>query len=133
MAEEHLAVVPTGVAAFEALALAAGASPEEVADHEAAVEALLAGRTAAGADEVAILEADSGPLREVQVLGSVVDDGELRTFVELSSSTAARPAGTRSTAPAASRASTSPDRRRSSWWAAPTASASGAGRRATKL
>jgi CubicO group peptidase (beta-lactamase class C family) len=80
-ADASLTVTPTGGDALEAL-LPPSASPEEVADHEAAVVSMLGGETEAGADELAILEADHGPLVDVDVLGST-DEGELRTYVEL--------------------------------------------------
>lgn len=79
--DDGLAVTPTGGDALEAL-LPLDAPPAEVAEHEAAVAALLAGATDAGADEVAILEDESGELLEAVVLGST-DEGELRTYVEL--------------------------------------------------
>jgi CubicO group peptidase (beta-lactamase class C family) len=81
--DSHLVVVPTGPAAFAALGLAGDTPPGEVADHEQAVEDLLAGRTQAGAEEVGLLEEEYGPLSKVEVLGSTVEDGELRTYVEL--------------------------------------------------
>jgi hypothetical protein len=76
-----LVVTPSGGEALEAL-LPPHASAEEIAAHEEAVEVLLAGETEAGADEVAILEEDSGDLLDVEVLGTV-DAGELRTYVRL--------------------------------------------------
>jgi hypothetical protein len=77
-----LVVTPTGGEALEAL-LPPTATPAEVDGHEAAVASMLAGETQAGADELAVLEEDSGALREVELLGSVEGEGELRTYVEL--------------------------------------------------
>jgi CubicO group peptidase (beta-lactamase class C family) len=79
-ADDGLVVIPTG-GALEAL-LPPTAPPAEVDEHEAAVDAMLAGATAPGAEEVEILEQDNGVLRDVRVLGST-DEGELRTYVEL--------------------------------------------------
>jgi CubicO group peptidase (beta-lactamase class C family) len=79
--ESGLVVTPTGGAALAAL-LPPTATAEEIDDHEAAVDAMLAGETAAGVEEIAILEEDNGALREVKVLGST-DEGELRTYVAL--------------------------------------------------
>lgn len=76
-----LVVTPAGGVALEAL-LPPTAGESEVTDHEAAVVAMLNGDTEAGADEVAILEADNGPLLGVEVIGST-GEGELRTYVEL--------------------------------------------------
>lgn len=79
--DDGLVVTPTGGAALEAL-LPPSADAGEIADHEAAVAAALAGETDAGADEVALLEEDHGRLLEVVVLGTT-DEGELRTYVAL--------------------------------------------------
>lgn len=80
-ADGGLDVTPTGGTALEAL-LPPDATQAEVADHEAAVVSLLAGETDAGAEEVAVLEDENGPLRDVTVLGST-SEGELRTYVDL--------------------------------------------------
>lgn len=82
LVDESLVVTPTGGEALEAL-LPPTASPEEVADHEAAVVSMLGGETEVGIDELAILEADNGALLDVGVIGST-GEGELRTYVELS-------------------------------------------------
>jgi CubicO group peptidase (beta-lactamase class C family) len=79
----HLVVAPTGPAAFAALGLAGDTPADEVADHEQAVEDMLAGGTAPGAEEVGLLEDDFGELQQVEILGSMVGDGELRTYVRL--------------------------------------------------
>jgi CubicO group peptidase (beta-lactamase class C family) len=80
---ERLAVAARGADAVDALfPLPDDVSPDEVAEHEAAVEALLAGETQAGQDEVAALEGDLGTIEGVEVLGTV-DEGELRTYVSI--------------------------------------------------
>jgi hypothetical protein len=55
-----------------------------VVAHEADVVALLAGSTDAGVDELQAIEGDlGGTIEHFEVLGSVRDDGELRTYVVL--------------------------------------------------
>jgi hypothetical protein len=78
-----LAVAATGTDAVAALfPMPEGTSAEDVAAHEQAVAALLAGETAVGRDERELLEEDLGPIARVEVLGSVFE-GELRTYVAL--------------------------------------------------
>jgi hypothetical protein len=78
-----LAVATTGADAVEALfPMPEDVSDEDVAEHEAAVEALLAGETEVGRDELEALEGDLGAIDGVEVLGSVYE-GELRTYVAL--------------------------------------------------
>jgi hypothetical protein len=80
---ERLAVAARGRDAVEALfPLPDDLGEDEVADHEAAVEALLTGETQVGRDELVLLEEDLGTIDGVEVLGSV-DEGELRTYVSL--------------------------------------------------
>lgn len=55
--------------------------PEGAGDHEEAVLALLQGETAVGRDELALLEDDLGAIEAVDLLGTIVGDGELRTYV----------------------------------------------------
>ena len=50
--------------------------------HQELVEALLAGETEAGRDEIETLEEDLGPIDSVAVVGTI-DVGELRTYVSL--------------------------------------------------
>ena len=45
--------------------------------------ALLHGETAPGREELALLEDDLGAIEAVDLLGTIVDDGELRTYVTL--------------------------------------------------
>lgn len=62
----------------------ADVEPVVVAAHEKAVAALLAGETEQGRDERALLESDLGEITAVNVAGTVVDEGELRTYVAVS-------------------------------------------------
>lgn len=80
---DSLIVVPGGADAFQVLGLTLGRDPADVDAHERAVARLLTGETAPGADELATLEDDLGTLRAARVLGSSVEDRELRTYVEL--------------------------------------------------
>lgn len=59
------------------------ADPDAVREHERAVEALLAGRTEAGREELAALSDDFGPVGGFEPAGTVLADGELRTYVTL--------------------------------------------------
>lgn len=56
-----------------------------VAEHEADVLALLAGATDEGRDERKALETDIGTLDDVELAGTLFDDGELRTYVTVTS------------------------------------------------
>ncbi len=60
-------------------------SAEDVAAHERNVVALLAGETGQGREERAALESELGPLDEIELAGTLVEDGELRTYVTASS------------------------------------------------
>jgi CubicO group peptidase (beta-lactamase class C family) len=57
--------------------------PEEVAEHEALVLELLAGETQAGRQELELLEEELGLVGDVELVGTVSEDGELRTYVTL--------------------------------------------------
>ncbi|HEV7721809.1 MAG TPA: hypothetical protein VGO60_11010, partial [Iamia sp.] len=56
---------------------------EDAEAHAAAVEALLAGGTAEGREERAALEEDLGPLGAVVRAGTLVEEGELRSYVHI--------------------------------------------------
>jgi CubicO group peptidase (beta-lactamase class C family) len=58
---------------------------EDVAGHEAMVLELLAGRTQEGREERARLEESIGPISGVELAGTVFDDGELHTYVTITS------------------------------------------------
>ncbi|HEU5152927.1 MAG TPA: serine hydrolase domain-containing protein [Iamia sp.] len=81
---DRLAVAAEGPAAVAALFPPADADDAAVrAGHEDQVRALLAGETAAGREERAALEGDLGPIERVDVVGTVVAGGELRTYVTI--------------------------------------------------
>jgi CubicO group peptidase (beta-lactamase class C family) len=78
----RLAIAATGTDAVAALfPPPAGTRAEDIATHERDVLALLRGETQAGRDERAALESELGPLDGVELAGTVVDDGEMRTYV----------------------------------------------------
>ena len=80
--EDGLAITATGPDAVSALfPLPDGVTTDDAAAHEARVQDLLAGDTAEGRDELAALEADFGPIGDIELVGTIVDDGELRTYV----------------------------------------------------
>jgi hypothetical protein len=83
-AEDRLAVDPVGADALAAIGQHGDVADDEVASHEESVLRMLAGETEPGRAERALLEEDFGPLGEVRLLGSMVEVGELRTYVELS-------------------------------------------------
>jgi CubicO group peptidase (beta-lactamase class C family) len=60
----------------------------DAAAHEDAVRTLLNGGTREGREEREALEADIGPLESVEIEGTLVEDGELRTYATVSSATA---------------------------------------------
>lgn len=77
-----VAVSASGDAAVDALfTLPTGLSEADVAEHEAGVVALLTGDNAAGEDERRALGESVGGIEDVQLRGTVVDGGELRTYV----------------------------------------------------
>jgi CubicO group peptidase (beta-lactamase class C family) len=57
----------------------------DVAAHEDLVRALLAGETEEGETEREALEKTLGPIDSIRIDGSLVDDGELRTYVTVTS------------------------------------------------
>jgi CubicO group peptidase (beta-lactamase class C family) len=80
--EDGLAVTAAGPGAVSALfPLPDGVTPDDAAAHEARVEELLAGDTEEGREELAALEADFGPIGDIELVGTIVDGGELRTYV----------------------------------------------------
>ncbi|MGN9910314.1 serine hydrolase domain-containing protein [Phytohabitans sp. LJ34] len=81
---DHLTATPTGTDAVAALfPPPADVSTEDLRHHENQVRELLAGKTKEGRKEVEALESDIGPLDSVSVAGTVVADGELRTYVTI--------------------------------------------------
>lgn len=61
----------------------------DVAAHERAVAALLAGETPAGREERAALESELGPIGRVELAGTVLEDAELHTYVTVEAAGAA--------------------------------------------
>jgi CubicO group peptidase (beta-lactamase class C family) len=81
---DQLAISATGADAVTALfPLPDGYTAADAADHEVAVQELLAGETEEGRKERGALEADLGALDEVTLAGTIVRDYELRTYVTL--------------------------------------------------
>ncbi len=77
-----LVVTAEGEDAVRALfPLPDGVTAEDADAHALAVSDLLAGSTAAGREEREALEGDLGPIDEVRPAGTVVEDGELRSYV----------------------------------------------------
>ncbi len=58
-----------------------GFTTDDLAAHEQAVLEALAGETSAGREELEVLEDDLGPIEGVEPIGTIVDGGEVRTYV----------------------------------------------------
>jgi CubicO group peptidase (beta-lactamase class C family) len=87
--DDELAVSAEAADAITALfPIPDGVSAEDVAAHEDAVEALLAGESEEGRKERKGLEQSLGPIDDVELDGSMVADGELRTYVTVTSGNA---------------------------------------------
>lgn len=82
---QGLEVVPSGPEAMQLLfPLPDAFAAEEAEVHEADVLTVLAGETEVGRDEIEVLEDDLvGAIESVEVIGTIVADGELRTYVEI--------------------------------------------------
>jgi hypothetical protein len=89
--DRRLAVSARGAGAVAALLPVPEeeASADDVRRHEDAVLALLAGETGPGREERAAVEAALGPVDDLTLAGTVVDDGELRTYVSVTSGSSA--------------------------------------------
>ncbi|WP_194813363.1 serine hydrolase [Nocardia sp. XZ_19_385] len=90
--QDRLAVSATGAEAVAVLfPLPEGYEAQEVAAHEAAVHALLsAPKTAAGQAEREQVVRIVGPIDRVTLAGTIIRDGELRTYVEVGSGGSSR-------------------------------------------
>lgn len=77
------------VAVLFPLPIASELTPDDVTAHEERVLALLAGETREGREERAAFESAVGPIDDVGLAGTVVEDGELRTHVTITSGTEA--------------------------------------------
>jgi CubicO group peptidase (beta-lactamase class C family) len=80
---EGLAVAADGADAVAALFASGDFTAEDVAAHEADVLALLHGETETGREELEALEGDLGAITGVELAGTAVEDGELRTYVRI--------------------------------------------------
>jgi CubicO group peptidase (beta-lactamase class C family) len=84
--DDELAISATGADAVAALfPLPDGYGVDDVAGHEERVRAMLAGETQQGREEREALESDVGPIDDVELVGTIVDGGELRTYVTITS------------------------------------------------
>ncbi|MFH5207082.1 serine hydrolase domain-containing protein [Antrihabitans sp. NCIMB 15449] len=84
--DARLVVTATGPDAVPALfPIPDDIGATRIAEHEADVLALLAGATDEGRDERKALETDIGTLDDVELAGTLFDDGELRTYVTVTS------------------------------------------------
>ncbi|MDA8368294.1 MAG: serine hydrolase [Nocardiopsaceae bacterium] len=82
--EGGLAVAAHGAGAVAALFPPAGGfTAGDVTDHQDRVLALLAGKTKEGREERELLEADLGPIDAIEPIGTIAEDGELHTYVTL--------------------------------------------------
>ncbi len=84
--DDRLGIAATGTDAVAVLfPLPDAFTTDDVAAHEQAVRSLLDGATQEGRDERASLESDLGPIDDVALAGTIVHDGELRTYVTVTS------------------------------------------------
>jgi CubicO group peptidase (beta-lactamase class C family) len=82
-----LAATPRGTAAVAALYPPPdGVTAADVAAHEDGVSSLLAGESRQGREELDTLARDFGAVEDVEILGTVFQEGELRTYVDLTTS-----------------------------------------------
>ena len=81
--EDGLEVVASGPAAVTALFPLPGDITADATAHEDEVRSLLAGDSDEGREEREAVESDLGPIEEVEVVGTIVEDGELRTYVTI--------------------------------------------------
>jgi CubicO group peptidase (beta-lactamase class C family) len=80
--DDQLAIAANGADAIAALfPVPTGFTTDQVVAHENAVSALLAGETQEGREERELLESDVGTIADIEIVGTIVDDGELRTYV----------------------------------------------------
>ncbi len=83
-AEDGLEVAADGADAVAAMFNTDDYTTEDAAAHEAALLALLNGETDTGREERAAIEGDLGPIEGIELAGTAVEDGELRTYVRIS-------------------------------------------------
>jgi hypothetical protein len=83
---DQLAIAANGADAIAALfPLPSGFATDDLVAHEDDVSALLAGETQEGREERELLESDVGTIDDIEIVGTIVDDGELRTYVIITS------------------------------------------------
>ncbi|WP_205323740.1 serine hydrolase [Glycomyces sp. YM15] len=80
---DGLEIAADGADAVAALFSSGEFSAEDVAAHEDDVLALLNGETDTGREEREAIEADLGPIERVELAGTAVEDGELRTYARI--------------------------------------------------
>lgn len=86
--DDRLAIAATGADAVDVLfPLPDDYTADDAAGHEQGVLDLLAGETQAGREERAAIEADFGAIDDVTLVGTIVRDFELRTYVTVTSGT----------------------------------------------
>jgi CubicO group peptidase (beta-lactamase class C family) len=84
--DDRLAIAAHGADAVTALfPLPEDVTDEDVSRHEQAVMALLRGETPQGQEERAAVEDAVGPVDDIELAGSIVRQGELRTYVTVTS------------------------------------------------
>jgi hypothetical protein len=84
--DDRLAIAASGTDAVAALFPSpSDYTADDVSRHEQRVLALLAGETQEGREEREALESDIGPIDDIELAGTIVDDGELRTYVTITS------------------------------------------------
>lgn len=81
--DDGLAITASGPAAVAALFPLPDGIAADAAAHEARVRALLAGETDVGREEREAVESDLGPIEEVALVGTILEDRELRTYVTI--------------------------------------------------
>jgi CubicO group peptidase (beta-lactamase class C family) len=81
--DDGLSIAASGAAAVNALFPLPKDITADATAHEDDVRSLLAGDSDAGREEREAVESDFGPIEEVEVVGTIVEDGELRTYVTI--------------------------------------------------
>lgn len=81
--DDGLAITASGPAAVAALFPLPDGIAADAAAHEGRVRALVAGETDAGREEREAVESELGPIEEVALVGTIVEDRELRTYVTI--------------------------------------------------
>jgi hypothetical protein len=88
--DDGLAIAADGPDAIDALfplPESSGFSPDDVEEHEQLVLALMDGETKEGREEREMFEESFGPIDDIALEGTIVSDGELRTYLIVTSGT----------------------------------------------